>query len=67
MSHHSAAGGQGGHRAEGKAPTWLPSGIDVQNQIRHEVQIECTLILRLGWREKPQSQPQSKDAVTLTW
>ena len=50
MSCHSpAGGGQGGAGAEGKAPTWFPSGINVQNQVRHEVQVKCTFILRLGW------------------
>lgn len=36
----------------GEAPTWLPMGIDVQNQISHKVQIKCTFIFRLEWGKK---------------
>lgn len=36
----------------GETPTWFPTGIDVQNQISHKVQVKCTFIFRLGWRRK---------------
>lgn len=57
-------GEQGGHGAEKKAPTWFPAGINVQNQISHEVQIESAFILRLGWGKRGQSQPRGQGSCT---
>lgn len=39
-----------------EAPTWLPTGIDMQNQISHKVQIKCTFIFRLEWGKEGHSQ-----------
>lgn len=50
-------GGQGGPGGQKKAPTWFPTGIDVQNQVSHEVQIESAFILRLRWGREASHSP----------
>lgn len=37
----------------GEVPTWLSTGINVQNQVSHKVQIKGTFIFRLGWGDRP--------------
>lgn len=46
---------KGSSLESGEAPTWFPTGIDVQNQFSHKVQVKCTFIFRLGWGKKGQS------------
>lgn len=56
-----ADGGQGRPGGQKKAPTWFPAGIDVQNQISHEVQIESAFILRLRWGREASHSPGARD------
>lgn len=64
-------GGQGGPGGQKQAPTWFPTGIDVQNQVSHKVQIESAFVLRLRWGREASHSPgargRAQDTATVTW